>query len=83
MIILKKWYGSDRTSRTSRTGSYGFDLARAFTWFNIRTKCFLFRHRNPWNYNTSTMFEFCRLYCAPAKWHAPFPFDGLLAWEWA
>jgi len=24
------------------------------------------------------MFEFRRLYCAHAKLHAPFPFDGLL-----
>jgi len=26
----------------------------------------------------SAMFEFRRLYCAHAKLHAPFPFDGLL-----
>jgi len=34
---------------------------------------------NYYIYNASAMFEFRRLYCARAKLHAPFPFDGLLS----
>ena len=63
----------------AKLANYSYLALWPFTWFNV-LNVFLFRHKNPYTetYNTSAMFESHHLYCAHAKLHAPFPFDGPL-----